>query len=49
MPRTVNINLRLPPDVHEAVKAAAERETRSLNGQIVQMLREALEAREKKD
>jgi len=42
----VNLNLRLPPDVHARVKEAAAKETRSLNGQIVQMLRDALKLRD---
>lgn len=41
----VSINLRLPPDLHKQVKEAAEQETRSLNGQIIQMLREAIAKR----
>jgi hypothetical protein len=44
---TVSINLRLPADLHAAVKEAATDETRSLNGQIIQMLREALTTRGK--
>ncbi|MGP3967605.1 Arc family DNA-binding protein [Streptomyces sp. 6N223] len=35
----VNFNLRLPDDVHEAVKAAAAREGRSQHGQILWYLR----------
>lgn len=44
----MSINLRLPPDLHEQLKQLADRETRSLNGQIIQMLREATEARARK-
>ncbi len=33
--------LRLPHDLHDLLKAAAEREHRSLHGQIIHMLREA--------
>lgn len=38
--------LRLPPDLHDRIKALAERETRSLHGQVLQLVREALVARE---
>lgn len=34
--------LRLPPKLHEQLKAWAEQEMRSLNGQIEYLLREAL-------
>ena len=34
--------LRLPPDVYEAVRSLADRETRSMNGEIVHLLRERL-------
>jgi hypothetical protein len=45
MPRSrkeVRISLRLPPDLHEEVKHAAEVEQRSLNTQIQRFLREAV-------
>jgi hypothetical protein len=32
--------LRLPPDLYDLVKSAADRETRSMNGEIVHALRE---------
>ncbi|HEY8602180.1 MAG TPA: Arc family DNA-binding protein [Thermomicrobiales bacterium] len=38
MPETVRLVLRLPEGVHEAIKAIAEREHRSLNGEIVYIL-----------
>lgn len=38
----VRITLRLPADLYKALIDAAERETRSLNGQIVHCLRQAL-------
>lgn len=34
----VNLNLRLPPDLHAALTEAARRENRSLNRQIVYLL-----------
>ncbi len=34
--------LRLPPDLHEQLKELADREGRSLHGQILYMLRESL-------
>jgi len=45
MPRRVEVrtSLRLPPDLYEAVKRAAELEQRSLNTQIERFLREAVE------
>lgn len=36
--------LRLSPELHERLKALAEREERSLHAQIIYMLRRALEA-----
>lgn len=36
------ITLRLPPDLAEALKKLAAQESRSLNGQIVYLLRKAL-------
>lgn len=39
--------LRLPPDVHEALTAWAREEERSLNAQIVYLLRRALAGRGK--
>ncbi len=38
----VAINVRLPPELHAAVKAIAQQEARSLNAQIVVMLRRAV-------
>ena len=37
----VKITLRLPPELHAAVQAAAEQAERSLNSQIVWALRQA--------
>ncbi len=44
MAETVKLQLRLPVDVHRAVADLAEREDRSINGQIVYLLRQALAA-----
>jgi hypothetical protein len=45
MPRRaeVRLTLRLPADLYAALKAAAEREVRSVNGQIEVAIREHLE------
>jgi len=45
MPRRdeVRTSLRLPPDLYEGIKRAAEIEQRSLNTQIERFLRESLE------
>lgn len=39
--------LVMPPDFEERIKAVAERETRSVNGQLLMMIKEGLERREK--
>lgn len=39
--KSVGLYLRLPPDLHEWVKALAEQEDRSLNAQIIVILKEA--------
>jgi hypothetical protein len=36
--------LRLPLDLHKKLKAMAERESRSLHGQIIYLLRKAAES-----
>jgi hypothetical protein len=38
----VKLLLRLPPDLHAVLVELARRETRSLNGQLVHMLRQAV-------
>jgi hypothetical protein len=45
MPRRaeVRITLRLPPDLYEALKAVAEAEVRSVNGQIELAIKEHLD------
>ncbi len=40
--REVRYSLRLPPDVHERLVELARREDRSLNQQLVYMLRQGL-------
>lgn len=35
--------LRIPDDLHEAIRLSAEREQRSMHGQIIWLLRKALE------
>lgn len=51
MPRerveTVQLMLRLPPELHAEVVRAAKANDRSMNGQIVAFLREALASRPK--
>lgn len=44
-PRTPPYGLRMPDDLKAQVKAAAAREGRSMNAQIVQHLREVYQAR----
>jgi predicted HicB family RNase H-like nuclease len=39
-----HVNLRLPDDVHEAVKAAAEHDRRSLNSMLIVLIERALTA-----
>ena len=39
------ISVRLPQDLHDALKAAAGEDERSLNGEILWLLRAALSAR----
>lgn len=45
----MSTNLRLPPDLHAQIKTMANQETRSLHGQVIQLLREALAARVRPD
>lgn len=42
MKETVNINLRLPAELHGRLKSQAESDQRSLNSEIVWLLGEAL-------
>lgn len=39
----VNLNLRLPPELHKALVEMAERDLRSLNAEILHILRRAVE------
>ncbi len=41
------ITIRIPADLHEKLVRLAEQDTRSLNGEIVALLREATEKRAK--
>lgn len=36
----VRLTLRLPPDLHELIRARADRERRSMNSEIVALLRD---------
>jgi hypothetical protein len=38
----VNLNLRLPPDLHEQIVALAAQDQRSLNSEIVRLLSKAV-------
>jgi hypothetical protein len=40
---TVKLQVRLPRDLHEQLQMLSEEEQRSLNGQIVYLLRRAVE------
>jgi hypothetical protein len=42
VPKTIPLTVRLPEDLHAALAERAHRDARSLNGQIVFLLREAL-------
>lgn len=44
---TKTLTIRLPDEVLEQVQALAAVETRSVNGQLVQLVKEALAARSK--
>ena len=48
MATEVKTNLRLPEDLYEKVKRWADKDLRSINAEIQVLLREAIEAREKK-
>mgnify|MGYP001569726746 CR=1 FL=1 len=43
--KTVDLYLRLPPDLHAWVKELAENQHRSLNSQIIVLLRQAKQRR----
>jgi len=40
--------LRIPQDIYNAIATLAEEETRTINGEMVQLLKEALAARQAK-
>lgn len=42
------ITIRIPAELHEKLIKAAEQDTRSLNGEIIALLREAIAGRAKK-
>lgn len=46
--KLIGLMLRLPPDVHTAVTLLAKAEHRSLNSQLIVLLKEALTARQRK-
>jgi hypothetical protein len=46
-PKYTQVALRLPPEMHGALKEIAERERRSLHAQILTMLEEAIYDRER--
>jgi hypothetical protein len=48
-PKSGQLLIRLPPEVLERIKRLAEEETRSATGQVVQLIREALAARDAKE
>ena len=44
--KTVNLNVRMPADLHERVKARASRDMRSLNYEVLWLLALALDTLE---
>lgn len=46
--RIVNVSLRLDEDLHRRLMAWAKREDRSLHGQLVNVLRSAIDREEKR-
>ena len=47
-PKTVNLNVRLPPELAAQVKQAAHEEGRSINSEILWALRDYLTRRHRK-
>jgi hypothetical protein len=43
VPREVGIRIRFPHDLYVDLKRLAERDTRSFNGEVVHLLREAVD------
>lgn len=48
MPKTPTLTIRIPGEVLEWVQQTAQAETRSVNGQIVQLLKEARACRDQR-
>jgi hypothetical protein len=48
MPDIIRTPLRLPRDLHQRVRAAADREHRSLNAQLITLVERALSQEESK-
>jgi hypothetical protein len=48
MPDPLSIHLRLPRDLHQRVREAADREHRSLNAQLITLVERALSQEESK-
>lgn len=46
--KPVSLMVRLPPEIHREIKHIADKEDRSLNKQVIRLLRFALEARSSK-
>ena len=44
--KIVNVNVRFPESIRDRVKALADRDRRSMNSEIIQLLEEAMSARE---
>lgn len=42
------VTIRIPDDLHQALVKLSEQDTRSLNGEIIALLREAIAERKKK-
>lgn len=49
MSKEKKITIRIPPDLHESLIRLAEQDTRSLNGEIIALLREAIVNRKQED
>lgn len=44
--RMKTVSVRLPDDIHDRIKATAELDRRSLNGEILWLLEQGLDARD---
>jgi predicted HicB family RNase H-like nuclease len=47
-PKTININVRFPPDLAAQLKQAAQEEGRSMNSELLWALRDYLARRQRK-